>query len=215
MSTAGTAIERSSQADWEALRASGDIQFAPVPPVKPPETPGWLKTLGEWLESVLEPLGEALGLSWPVVEAILLALAALLALLLVWRLLVPWLARRRRPAAADPGWVPDQALATALLEDADRLAGEGRFAEAVHLLLRRSVSHIAESRPDWLQPASTAREIATLAALPERARQAFAAIATRVERSRFALRDLDADDWQTARAAYADFALQPMIRLQA
>jgi hypothetical protein len=30
----------------------------------------------------------------------------------------------------------------------------------VHLLLQRSVHHIAEARPDWLLPASTAREIA-------------------------------------------------------
>ena len=44
--------------------------------------------------------------------------------------------------------------------------------------------------------------------LPERARSAFAAIASRVERSLFALRALDAEDWQAARAAYADFALQ-------
>jgi len=32
-------------------------------------------------------------------------------------------------------------------------------------------------------------------------------IAERVERSLFALRRLGADDWQAARAAYADFAL--------
>jgi hypothetical protein len=32
-------------------------------------------------------------------------------------------------------------------------------------------------------------------------------IASRVERSFFALRNLNADDWQAARAAYADFAL--------
>ncbi len=44
--------------------------------------------------------------------------------------------------------------------------------------------------------------------LPERARAAFAAIAARVERSLFALRDLDAADWREARAAYSDFALQ-------
>ena len=30
----------------------------------------------------------------------------------------------------------------------------------------------------------------------------------RVERSLFALRDLDSADWQASRAAYADFALQ-------
>ena len=72
-----------------------------------------------------------------------------------------------------------------------------------------SGSSSAFSTPTRLgQPASTAREISVLPMLPERARSAFAAIASRVERSLFALRALDAEDWQAARAAYADFALQ-------
>jgi hypothetical protein len=105
-------------------------------------------------------------------------------------------------------WAPDRDAAAALLEEADRLAAAGRYGEAVHLLLRRSVDHIAEARPDWLLPASTAREIAQFPMLSEAARRAFRVIAVRVERSLFALRDLDADDWRAARAAYADFALQ-------
>ena len=97
--------------------------------------------------------------------------------------------------------------ALALLEDADRLAAEGRFDEATHLLLKRSVGQIAAARPDLLEPSSTAREIAELPALSEAARGAFALIAGRVERSLFALRRLSVDDWDAARAAYADFAL--------
>jgi hypothetical protein len=80
------------------------------------------------------------------------------------------------------------------------------------LLLKRSVGQIADARPDWLGPSSTAREIAALPALPERARGAFTTIAERVERSLFALRRLSADDWQAARAAYADFALHDLAR---
>jgi hypothetical protein len=115
--------------------------------------------------------------------------------------------RRREPEQAAAEWTPDAGEALALLEDADRLAAEGRFDEATHLLLMRSVGQIAEARPDLLEPSSTAREIAELPALPQAARGAFATIAERVERSLFALRSLSADDWQAARAAYADFAL--------
>ena len=61
--------------------------------------------------------------------------------------------------------------------------------------------------PGWLEPSSTAREIAALPALSQAARGAFATIAERVERSLFALRSLSADDWHAARAAYAEFAL--------
>ena len=213
MAVAGAQIAGATSAadaarDWQAMRADADIQYAPVPPIKPPEEPEWLKTLSEWLRAIFEPLGQALGMSWPVVEKILIALAILLVLWLVWRLIQPLLERMReaKPEAV-PEWAPDRSAAVALLDDADRLAAQGQFGEAVHLLLQRSVGHISEARPDWLMPASTAREIAAFPMLPERARQAFGAIATRVERSLFALRDLDATDWTAARAAYADFAL--------
>lgn len=213
MSSAGAEIAGATAAsdaarDWQAIRDAGEIQFAPLPPIEPPKPPDWLKWLGEVLRKLFEPIGEALGMSWPVLEKLLIAIAILAALLIAWRLLSPLLAMRRAPRLVEPEWAPDRAAALGLLEDADRLAAQGRFGEAVHLLLRRSVHHIAEARPDWLHPASTAREIAVLPMLPERARRAFAAIAARVERSLFALRDLDAADWQAARDAYADFALQ-------
>ncbi len=206
---AGAEAAQDAARDWQAVRASADIQFAPLPPMKPPEMPGWLKTLGEFLRELFEPLGRFLGLSWPVVQWLLIGLAVIGAGLLIWRIASPLLNRARRPDPdAVPEWLPGRTEAAALLEDADRLAGEGRFGEAVHLLLRRSVGHIAAARPDWLHPASTAREIAVLPELPQRARQGFATIAARVERSLFALRELDGADWSAARDAYADFALQ-------
>lgn len=223
MDTAGAQIAGSTSAqdalrDWQATRADDAIQFAPMPPYKAPPPPDWLKRLAEWLgdalQSVFGPLGRALGLSWPAMKAIGIAIAIVIVLAILWfwviRPLLAW--KRATPEEKEAEWTPDRAAALALLEDADRLAAEGRYGEAARLLLQRSVHHIAEARPDWLEPASTAREIAVLPMLPDRARQAFAAIATRVERSLFALRDLDLADWQAARAAYADFALQ---RLQA
>lgn len=210
---AGTSAASDAARDWEAVRAAGDIQYAPLPPMKvpaPPQVPQWLKWLGEWLRSLFEPLGRSLGMSWPVVEKVLIGLTVLGVLFLLWRLVLePMLALRRKPRVAEePEWAPVHSAAVALLADADRLADEGRFGEAARLLLQRSVYHIAEAQPDWLEPASTAREIAVLPRLPERARQAFGVIAALVERSLFALRELDASDWQAARTAYADFALQ-------
>ncbi len=192
--------------DWRTLRGADDIQFAPVQMPKPPETPAWLKSLAEFLQWLLSPLGDLfgaigrlLGLSGPVVMWIVIALAVVLVGVLAWRFLVPFLrsvARTGKEPDAAPDW-----------EDADRLAAEGRYDEATHLLLKRSVGHIAAARPDLLEPSSTAREIAELPALSDGARGAFALIAGRVERSLFALRSLSADDWTAARAAYADFAL--------
>ena len=204
---AGSTAEAEALQAWQAVRDSADIQFAPLPPVKPPETPGWLSALGEALRKLLSPVGEVIGLSWPVVEDILLALAVLGLLLIGWRVVVPLLRRQRAPDEAEADWSPRQAEALALLEDADRLAAEGRYGEAAHLLLQRSVHHLAETRPQWLLPASTAREIACLPQLPTAARAAFAVIAGRVEASRFARLALTLEDWQEARRAYADFSL--------
>ncbi|MGH6745622.1 hypothetical protein [Novosphingobium sp.] len=202
---------RDAASDWEVVRGAADIQYAPLPPFKPDppgQVPEWLQALGRMLEAIFAPLGRLLGMSWPVFSNILIALAVLLALFILWRLVGPaieaWRGRSREEAPE--AWVPAEAEALALLEDADRLAGEGRFDEATHLLLRRSVGQIRQARPDWLHPASTAREISVLSSLPDSGREAFATIAARVERSRFALRELGADDWAAAREAYARFA---------
>jgi len=193
--------------DWEAVRRSAELQFAPVPPVKQPDPPAWLEALQRFLEAVFGPLAKWLIKAWPIIETLLIVAAVLLVLYLLWRLLGPLVMRLRDRKAEPDAWAPSREQALALLTDADRLAREGRYDEAAHLLLQRSVGQIREARPGALIPASTAREIAGLTQLPQAARAAFSVIAGRVERSLFALRALDAEDWTVARAAYADFAL--------
>ena len=214
MSVGRVAEQGSKSADaasaWRAIRADGSIQYTPTEfkPDPPPQTPEWLAAFGRFLRKLFEPLGELIGVSWPFMSWVLIALAALAAGLLLWRMVAPVLEGRRRKAAdeAEAEWAPEHAAALALLDDADRLAAEGRFDEAAHLLLSRSVGQIAASRPDWVQRASTSREIARHPDLPDRARTTFTLIARQVERSRFALVPLILADWQAARAAYADFA---------
>ncbi|WP_379486323.1 hypothetical protein [Novosphingobium soli] len=206
---AGPAAEAAE--DWRAVRAAADLQYTPLPEPKAPPTPDvpwWLRALGRLLEAIFEPIGRLLGLSWPVFQYVLLGLAVLLALFLLWRLVLEPLleARRNRRPAQEVHWVPSRAEAEVLLEDADRLAAQGRYGEAAQLLLHRSVRQISEARPEWLTAASTAREIAALPMLPTAGRRAFGVIAGRVERAIFALRPLDAQDWQAARGAYAEFA---------
>ena len=200
--------------DWQALRDDADIQFAPVKPPEKIETPDWFKQLSEFLGDLFSPLGDgltalgrAIGVSGQVLTWLAVAIGVAVLAYLVWRLLASYQLRRRDAEQAAPEWTPDAGEALALLEDADRLAAEGRYDEATHLLLKRSVGQIAAARPDLLEPSSTAREIAELPALPQAARGAFTTIAERVERSLFALRSLSAEDWHAARAAYAEFAL--------
>jgi hypothetical protein len=199
---------------WRAVRGAKDIQFAPVPPDPPvppkvpAEPPAWLEWLGKLLDSVFGPIARFFGANWNGIEVLLLILAIAGAAWIAWAVLWPlWRDRKVRAEAAESEWLPDREAAVALLDDADRLAAEGRYGEAAHLLLQRSVHQIAAARPDWLSPSSTAREIGGNSALPARARGAFSVIAREVERSLFALRGLALEDWQRARAAYAEFAL--------
>ena len=209
-SNAAAGVEHAPAA-WRELRADEDIQFEPVEiPETAPEPPGWLQKFLEWLGELFEPLGKALVYSWPILKWVLLAMAIAALLYLVIKMINPdWFKKREKEQAEEEvlEWQPEQHLSQALLEEADRLAAEGRFDEATHLLLERSVGHIADARPDWVEPSTTARELASLSALPSAARGAFSVIAERVERSLFALRSLERKDWEAARTAYAEFAL--------
>ena len=90
---------------------------------------------------------------------------------------------------------------------ADALAAEGRFAEAVHLLLYRSVDDIAARRPGLVKPAITSRDLAASRDLPGTPRTAFARIARAVEISLFGGQPVDAGVWGECRAAYAELTV--------
>ncbi|VVS99258.1 hypothetical protein [Erythrobacter sp. EC-HK427] len=193
---------------WEDVRSDESIQFAEVemPEAEPP--PDWLTDFMEWLGSAFLPVTNFLVGAWPVLKWVLLALAIAGALYALIRILAPDLLARRRRVTSEGEWVPEQSEALALLEEADRLAAEGKYDAATHLLLKRSVGQIAAARPEIVEPSSTARELSAEPRIPEKARTAFGIIATRVERSLFALSALNREDWQVARDAYAEFALQ-------
>lgn len=217
----GDAAERFAAAH-RALRADPSIQFT-MQPIKPPSPPpAWLMRFLKWLAE--GPIGRFF--SWigrhlpggPIAQTLLWILLAVLAALLVWAIVVrvregAWRLPRRRKAVVVPvdpeeeAWVPDAAPVHAWLREADALAEQGRFAEAVHHLLFRSVEDIARRRPRLVRPALTSRELAAAEGVPARARDLFARIAMLVERSLFGGRPVSQDDWSGARAAYADFAL--------
>lgn len=199
---------------WDELREDDDIQFSEIElPEREPREPNAfeeaLRDFFEWLGDLLEPLGSFLANNWWFLKWAIAGLVVLFVGYLLLNTIGPLGRARRaaRTASEEPEWTPNREESIALLEDADELAAAGRFDEATHLLLQRSVTQIATARPDWVEPSSTARELAALPTLSEAARGAFGVIAERVERSLFALRSLDKSDWEAARAAYADFAL--------
>ena len=94
----------------------------------------------------------------------------------------------------------------ALLDDADSLAAQGRFGEAIHLLLFRSIDDLAGRRPGVVRPALTSRDIADLDVLPSQPRAAFTRLAQAFERAFFGGQPVGAEVFDAARRDYEAFA---------
>lgn len=183
----------------QTLATDKTLQFEMKGVEPPPPPPGWLEPLFELLQA-MGPLFRII--FWLGLAAIVLSI-----LWFIGRELI----RIRLPARTDKlnitdAWRPAPAAALALLSDADALAAEGRFAEAVHLLLLRSINDIDGRLPNTVRPALTARDIAGLSRLPAAARPAFDRIARVVESSLFGGRPVDRATFADCRAAYEAFA---------
>jgi hypothetical protein len=185
-----------------ALLRGKDLQFEPTAAPKPPDVPQWLLAIGKLLVKLAPYLTYVF---WGC-----LILGAAIILYFVARELIgsrwPSFRPNKGPSLSDDGWRPTAAKARTLLEDADKLAAAGRFAEAVHLILFRSIEDIETRRPDLIKPALTSRDIAELDGVPERVRRTFSEIARVVERSFFGGRPVGADEFAACRKAYEGFA---------
>jgi hypothetical protein len=198
--TSAAAGQAKLAAAHQALMQASGLQhdFTRMPAREPP--PAWL-----------EHLFRALAAAAPVLKVVFWAGVAVGAAALLWVIVrdLPFAAalRRKRPSAAAADWRPDAAAARALLEDADRLAQAGRFDEAIHLILFRSIEDIGQRRPGAVRAAFTSREIVEAAPLSDGGRAAFRLIAEAVERSFFGGRPAARADFDRCRGQYEAFAL--------
>lgn len=185
----------------DRLLTNDTLQFDRVG-FDPPAPPGWLRWIGE----LMQTLGPAL--QW----AFWIGLALLAGLLLyaigreILRLRAPGARPEVRPSV-ETAWRPDEDAARNLLAEADALAGRGLYAEAAHLLLLRSVEDVEKRQPRALRVSLTTREIASHKIMPDAARPAFALIGSVVERSLFGGAAVGAADFVACRQAYEAFAL--------
>lgn len=196
------------EAAHRAVRADSSIQFD-LPWRKPEldQPPRWLIELFDALGRFVKWVGGG----WTVLMWIAIALVVIALILALFPAAREWIAarllRRGEHAAEAPRWAPEAGAARALLDEADRLAAAGRYAEAVRLILHRSIEDIERWRGDSLRPSLTSRDIAAFESLPDAARAVFRRIVGDVERSLFAGNALEEADWTRARADYAGFAL--------
>ncbi len=196
--------QRFAEAHRELL-SDRAIQFD-LKPFEPPPVPGWLRWLAETLDGAA-----------PLFKLLFWCAVAVGVAMLLYRL-ARWidgsdLLRRKSPAGEPAGggdaWRVEEAPARALLQEADALAAAGRFAEAAHLLLFRSIEVIDRRTPNFVRPALTSRDIARAPALPTAAAAAFRQIVMLVERSLFGGAPVSESDWQGCRSAYETFAFAP------
>lgn len=182
-----------------AMLRTRDLQFD-FTAIKAPEPPTWLEPLARFFQAIAPFLKL---LFWAG-----LAVGAGLVLYFIARELmrVRFKPRERPAAESVADWRPEPRRARALLADADRLAAEGRYDEAVRLILHRGIDEFDERRPGSVRPALTSREIAVLTAMPQSGRAAFEAMARAVEASFFAARPAGAPDFAACRQAYERFA---------
>jgi hypothetical protein len=195
------AADRVAAAHQGLLREPGlQFEFEAAPPS--PELPEWLLAFFRFLGG-LQPVFEIL--FWTAIAVVV----GLLLYFIVREVVRHYRRNVPKGSGADeivPDWRPPAARARALLSDADRLAAEGRFAEAVHLLLFRSIEDIDTKRPHAVKPALTSRDILDLRALPAAAREALARLVATVEWSFFGGRPVEAGDFSACRRAYEEFA---------
>lgn len=182
---------------------SFQFEFSTSPAPDPPPS---------WLIDIAELIGDIIRFISPVIEVIFwlgVCLIAAGAVYLIGREIFLRLRnadREEEVVESAPAYRQEPALARALLEEADRLAAEGRYGDAVRVLLFRSIEDIQRFQPRYVKKAMTSREIGHLSILSPAARTAFAQIAASVEQSHFAGRDIDAVAFADCRAAYGEFA---------
>ena len=190
---------------FRAMKRDDKLQFELPPAPEPPK-------LG-WLENFLKGLAKFIEAILPLLKIIFyLGIGAIIALILYAIAKVIYETRFNRETkevleeAPPPLYTPDQDQARILLEDVDAMAAEGRYEEAVHELLFRSIQDIDIRRPNTIRRSLTSREIAALKILTPETRQAFATIGGVVETSYFGGKTIGEAEFDISRAAYAQFA---------
>ncbi len=95
------------------------------------------------------------------------------------------------------------------LEDATRLAAEGRYGEAIHALLLAAIHHFAARAHMTVQPSRTSRELARLLPLRSESRAAFDELVRAVERTLFGGEAAGPEDYQRSLERFRALVRRP------
>jgi hypothetical protein len=163
---------------------------APAPMPRPPRRTG----------------GPDLGDGSPVAGVLMWSLIGIFVVLagaVAWRELKAGRALETAPGGEGQGDAPAAAIGPAPLADAEALARVGRFAEAVHVLLLRTLQ--ALSKRAEVPEALTSREVLGTVSLAPPARAALGELVDAVEVTRFGGAPAERADYERCVAAYRAF----------
>jgi hypothetical protein len=187
------------------LLLDSTLQFAFEQPEAPQPPPSWLEPLARLIEFLAPYMTY---IFWAGVAVVAAMIVYAVATELIRRLPREGSEPRPEPETPVAEFRPAAERARALLEEADRLASEGRYGEAARVLLHRSIEDMDAAFPATIAPSMTSREISMLAYLSGQGRATFVKIAQAVEFSLFAGRALSAEQFAECRRAYQSFALE-------
>lgn len=163
------------------------VEEAAPPLPEPPPVPPWL---GDLLRVLM----------WVGIVAVLVMVILAVADAFRRRGSRPSPVKAQAPTPAAPPRPAD--VAPDPLPDAEALAREGRFGEAVHALLLHALARLARRRGTALPPSLTSREVLGRSGLEGESRQALGELVAGAERFVFAGQPLDGEDWERCRAAF-------------
>jgi hypothetical protein len=111
----------------------------------------------------------------------------------------------RRPDAVAQAAAVERMVETQI--EADELAGQGRFAEAMHALLLRSLAEMRRRLQVSFADSLTSREILRVLDLPDAGKTSLADIIRRVELVYFGLHGAGREDYAACRSSYEALTL--------
>lgn len=190
-------------------------QELPVLEIKPEKQPD---TIG-WLDALFDALGAFFNALVPLFKIILFGGVVLLFVYILYSIGKAFYDRREQMKALLNRKAPDDSLknveirpdevfARNLLDDADKLAAEGHYGEAIRLLLHSSIRDMQERVHRKIGVSLTAREIGLLGSMPDTCRAALHAIIHTVEINVFAGQDVGKAEYDKTRADYQTFAFR-------
>ncbi len=193
---------------FRAIKRDEAYQFELAEPIPQKPASAFEKALGRFFDAIFSFIAPLLAIIFYLGAGALI----LGALYLIGRAIYETRFAKSAPKKSEepniPLYQPAQAQARILLDEVDKLAAEGRYGEAVHTLLFRSIQDIDRNRPNVVRRSLTAREIGDLSILTPQARTAFSTIASVSELAHFGGVAVNKAGFETARRAYANLTDQ-------